>query len=402
MKSAATALLVSTTIFLTVSPALSDQEPKKNLVIEPPRLSTILPLQKIPNPNRLTVFCGVTERCSLREYQARFGVCGLYVLKNGTVRIEMFNNSQTIRCQEDVNGIDKMFGVASVTKSITSTLLAQVLSEKYHPESKRQFERILGRSVGSFLGEDDRKAIETGYAEVKLHNILEMRSGIAWREEAIWPFVSDSRRFDERVREPPRKENLLEFAASYKLNESRVREFRYSALDAAMAIPVAASSTHDKDALAAFERGVWSMIGAKHSARWNVDRNAQPIGPCCFRARIDDLARFGDFVLNKGKGKIPAAWFDLATARTSDRFVGLKDESGGVDASCRLGYGYFWWLRQGRQDFTAYGHGGQFVHIYPKERIVIVQMSDWILTRVSDQARCTALKTHDEIVRQLR
>lgn len=402
MKFAAIALLVATTIFLIVSPALSDQDPRKNLPIEPPPVPLKLPVQKISNPNKLKVFCGLRERCSLREYQTRFGVCGLYILENGTVRIEMFNNSRTIRCQEDVNGIDKMFGVASVAKSITSTLLAQVLAERYHLESKGQFERILRRSVGSFLQDSDRKVVETGYAEVKLHNMLEMRSGIGWREEAIWPFISDSRHFDERVREPPRKEKLLEFAAHYKLKESRVRDFRYSALDAAMAIPVATSSTFDQDALAAFERGVWSMIGAKHSASWNVDRNAQPIGPCCFRARIDDLARFGDFVLNKGKGKIPGTWFDLATARTSDRFIGLKDESGGVDASCRLGYGYFWWLRQGRQDFTAYGHGGQFVHIYPKERIVIVQLSDWILTRVSDQARCVALKTHDEIVRQLR
>ncbi|MBB4229314.1 serine hydrolase [Rhizobium mongolense] len=384
-----------------VHAATSGQEPPKNVTVSPPAAPLKLPVNKIANPGKLQAYCTVEQHCPLREYSTTLGVCGLYVIKNGVVRLEMFNNSANIRCQEEANGIDKMFGIASVTKSITSTLLAQVLAEKYHLRTKAEFESQLQRQVGSFLKPGERKKIERGYATVQVNQLLLMRSDIGWREEASWPFPSDSLRFDDDVREPPRKEKLLEFAAHYKIRRRGALRFNYSALDAAMVMPVAASQVESGHLLKTFERGLWSMIGAKHAARWNVDKDGRPIGSCCFRAKIDDLARFGDFVRQKGKGKIPSAWFELATARTIERFGGLEDESDASDESCILGYGYFWWLRKGRDDFTAYGRDGQFIHIYPKEKVVIVQLSDWSLTKVSHHAKCIALKTHDEIVRQL-
>ncbi|WP_017965514.1 serine hydrolase domain-containing protein [Rhizobium leguminosarum] len=401
MKFAAMLFLILMSPTAGVHAASPDKEPSKNLPVSPPAVSLKLPVNKIANPGKLQAYCTVEQRCPLREYSTKLGVCGLYVIKNGVVRLEMFNNSENIRCQGETNGIDKMFGIASVTKSITSTLLAQVLAEKYHLRTKADFERQLRREVGSFLKSSERKTIEQGYATVRLNQLLLMRSNIGWREEASWPFTSDSRRFDLRVREPPRKEKLLEFATHYKIKRSGVREFNYSALDAAMAIPVAASAVDGGDLLKGFEQGLWSMIGAEHAARWNVDKDSRPIGSCCFRAKIDDLARFGNFVLNRGMGKIPAAWFNLATAPYPSRFVGIDEASDPPDESCRLGYGYFWWLRKGRGDFTAYGRDGQFIHIYPREKVVIVQLSDWSLTRVSSDARCIALKTHDEIVQQL-
>lgn len=37
----------------------------------------------------------------------------------------------------------------------------------------------------------------------------------------------------------------------------------------------------------------------------------------------------------------------------------------------------------------------------PKDKVVIVQLSDWRETKVDGDARCVALKTHDQIVQRL-
>ena len=375
------------------------EEPKKSLRIAPSGHPS--PLQDNgPRLKKFDVWCSLRERCDIKRYVQDMGVCGLYVIKKRTVRVELYNADDI--CDEGKNGIDKGYSVASVAKSFTSTLLGRTLAENYRIHSRAEFEAVLQRNVGSFLTLTDRLNLAEGYSQVKLDDMLLMRSGIPWRE-ANWPaLLSDSVAFDNQVRIPPRKKSLIGFASRYRLARHHEADFNYSALDAAMPIAVAVSLTTERSLLKEFEKGVWGMIGAEHSATWNVDINGDPIGSCCFNARIDDLARFGDFVLNKGRGSIPEAWFGLATAPFPNRFQGLEQETDERDAACELGYGYFWWLRKDRTDYFAYGRYGQFIHIYPKDHVVIIQMSDWYTVPVGDDARCISLKTHDAIVEKLR
>ncbi|MGO6812206.1 hypothetical protein ELI25_29735 (plasmid) [Rhizobium ruizarguesonis] len=52
---------------------------------------------------------------------------------------------------------------------------------------------------------------------------------------------------------------------------------------------------------------------------------------------------------------------------------------------------------QGRRDYTAIGRDGQFVHIYPREHVVIVQISDWKAWTNGDLLECETFKAHDAI-----
>ncbi|RVP48889.1 hypothetical protein [Sinorhizobium medicae] len=82
---------------------------------------------------------------------------------------------------------------------------------------------------------------------------------------------------------------------------------------------VAAEAMLGNERLTEFlEHGIWRAIGAEAPASWGVDKAETAIGPCCFRATVRDLARFGLFVLNKGRNAdgrqiILSAWFDIAT-----------------------------------------------------------------------------------------
>ncbi|MFW8646330.1 hypothetical protein ACOJBO_46315 [Rhizobium beringeri] len=70
--------------------------------------------------------------------------------------------------------------------------------------------------------------------------------------------------------------------------------------------------------------------------------------------------------------------------------------------AARLGYGYYWWLRRDRPDYFAFGRFGQFIHVYPEDDVVIVQLSDWRTVPADKHVRCITLKSHDAIVRRLR
>ncbi|PKA43206.1 hypothetical protein CWR43_14260 [Rhizobium sullae] len=87
------------------------------------------------------------------------GVCALFVIKGRTIRVEMYNEKEI--CGEVANGRNKDYGVASMAKSLTSTLLGQVLAEKYNLRTRSQFEALLERRVGSFLDLSDRMKLAT-------------------------------------------------------------------------------------------------------------------------------------------------------------------------------------------------------------------------------------------------
>ncbi|NEK19901.1 serine hydrolase domain-containing protein [Rhizobium leguminosarum] len=376
------------------------KELKKNLPIHPPlSRSSIEPLQN--HPNGIRVFCTIETRCDLDEFVRKTGVCAFFVIKGRTTRIEEYYGTDT--CEKGKNGPYKDYSVASMAKSLTSTLVGQVLAERYHLRTREQFERIMTRKLGSFLTLPHRMKLADGYAKVSMDDLLSMRSNIQWRESGSPWLLSDEVYYQDQVRVPPRKQNLIGFASRYRLARQPPSQFNYSALDVAMAIAVVKDLSPARPPLKQFEKGIWAMIGAAHEASWNVDIDGDPSGPCCFRARVDDLARFGRFALEKGQGKgVPAAWFDLATAQLKDRFDGLDEESDPADPSCELGYGYYWWLRRDRPDYFAFGRFGQFIHVYPEDDVVIVQLSDWRTVPADKHIRCITLKSHDAVVRKLR
>jgi len=74
---------------------------------------------------------------------------------------------------------------------------------------------------------------------------------------------------------------------------------------------------------------------------------------------LRDYARMGQFVLEGGKGVVPAGWFAESTSPHAD--IGAPG----------YGYGYQWWTYpEGR--FGAQGIFGQSIRIDPKTHTVIV------------------------------
>ena len=396
--------------FLAIAVSVAAVAPvwAKNVDIKPPAIPSVLPVGRQVGDVRYPCGEKASNQCSLEEFMRNARVCALVVVKSGKIRLQRFNQDQSLCGDDDKgrpNGWGKHYGIASVTKSITSTLLGQAIATRYRANSRAEFEAVLGRPVEDFVPQFGEARRKSAYVGVPLGNVLGMRSGVRWSEYGWHGFLSDSMRFSRDVRNNW-KFGVVEFAMKFQLRSlsGYRRPFNYSALDAAVAAAVTEKMIHGK--LTDFlQSGIWSAIGAEKRASWGIDKTGLGIGPCCFRAAVGDLARFGMLVLNKGrdpKGRelIPRAWFEVATQHGPKGVDAIPPGNGSYNRRCPLEYRYFWWLFPGRNDFTAVGRGGKFIHIYPSSDTVIVQISDW--GRNGNYLECESFKAHDAIVNAMK
>ncbi|MBB3318839.1 MULTISPECIES: serine hydrolase [unclassified Rhizobium] len=375
----------------------------KNATIHPPPQSVDLPRgQEIGD---ITYQCDGKgpATCHLADFMTRAKVCALIVVKADAFTFEKYDEEKGF-CRDDEappNGPTKLYGIASVTKSITSTLLGHVLSVKRGARTRADFDAELSQPVVQYIPEL-ANAIPSGYSRATVDQVLRMQSGVWWSEYGWYGFFPGAVLFDKQVR-TGMTESVIDFAHRFILRSGPPRNlFNYSALDAAIAAAVADRMLGETRLTDFFEKGIWASIGAEQRATWGVDNTGLAVGPCCFKATLRDLARFGLFVLNQGRDHsdrqiVPQAWFDLATKPSSDPNNGIAADNKYQKTDCPLNYGYFWWLTKGT-DFTAVGRDGQFIHIYPDSKTVIVQISDWKAWTNGDALECEAFRAHDALV----
>lgn len=341
-----------------------------------------------------------TATCSLSEFMEKARVCALLVIRDRKYRIESFGPSNKF-CEEKGKRNDRkrLYGVASVAKSITSTLLGHAIAVKQGARTRQDFEAALKRPVGYYVS-DLRPFIPSAYADVPLDQVLRMRSGVWWSEYGWKGVFSGAAFFSQQVRQM--HESVPYFARRYVLKALWSPTFNYSALDAAIAAQ-AADDMLDGVRLTKFlETGIWAAIGAESKATWGVDKSGTAIGPCCFKATVGDLARFGLLVLRRGKDRygkeiIPEAWFDIATKSRGD-FDEIPAESRSANANWPMHYGYFWWINPNGTDFTAIGRDGQFIHVFPDSNTVVVQISDWAAWTNGDALEVETFEAHQALV----
>ena len=122
---------------------------------------------------------------------------------------------------------------------------------------------------------------------------------------------------------------------------------------------------------------IWQPMGARTEGYVTVDRNTLARGAGGICITLDDLARFGDLILNKGTVNnlsiIPENWID-DTLNQGNRDAWQKG-----DFSFLLPQGCYRnkWYQTGNQDkcFMAIGIHGQWLFINPATSVVIVKYS---------------------------
>ena len=298
----------------------------------------------------------MSGKCDLDGFLDWQNVCALYVLSGGQPALYR-ERSEKGACKS--NRKRERYGVASITKSVVSLLYGEALSADPALAIDRPAAEALAKVGVAYPRED-----------VTIRDLLQMSSGMKWRdrgpEAAVIRITTSGGAGDPATL----AKSVNAFLPKATFGGRGV--YNYSGFDTTMIGLIADGGQRRLETL--FRTKLWSEIGAGRAARWKADEGGTPAPYCCLQMGPEDLAKIGQWVLDALKqGGARAGW--IRASVTDTRPSRLKCSADGDRKP--VAYGYQWWvppLTDG--GFTAIGKGGQYLHIFPKQNVVIAQLSD--------------------------
>jgi CubicO group peptidase (beta-lactamase class C family) len=305
-------------------------------------------------------------RHSLSDYMARRRTDGLLILKRGEVALERYGIG---------SGPESSRTSFSTAKSMTSTLVGAALHDGAIGSLEECCDFYLPRLRGS------------AYEGVTIRNAMRMCSGVAWKDE------DDARPDGGRLQQAlasRRSGSILDLLRTLPRAQPQGAVFNYSTIESCLlgALVAAATGRPLADYCA---QTIWGPAGMEADGYWLLEsEDGQELGGAGVSARLRDVGRFGQLVLEDGEAfsgrrVLPPGWRDLAGQPDS-----AATAFGQLMPSSRLGYGYQWWaLPHGPTGvhagaFVAIGACGQYIYVNPAEQVVVAIQSAWRQHRDSD------------------
>ena len=240
----------------------------------------------------------------------------------------------------------------------------------------------------------------SGYNGVRIKDVLQMSSGIAFNEDYA-DFHSDINRMGRTFALGTAMDDFVLSLANQRPPGSF---HHYVSMDTQVLGMVLREATGES--LSRYmEKCLWSRLGTEADAFWIIDGNGMELAFGGFNAILRDYARFGLLFLNKGKNFrdqqiLPVQW--IKDSVTPDQ-PHLMPGTGNPASSTPLGYGYQWWLpRTPDGDYCAIGIYGQFIYVHPKYRVVIAKTSAYAdYNRSGDEMEFESLAVFRSIAEQM-
>lgn len=236
----------------------------------------------------------------------------------------------------------------SVTKSITGTVLGVALQQGKIGS--------LNDSVLSYFPE--RPARDPRQAALRLTHLLDMRSGMRWRE-APYDATSDLMRMASSA-------NWLDYILERPMERAPGERFHYSGAAPHLLSAVLSRAT-GQDAHAYARRHLFGPLGISESV-WRKDPQGIANGESGLSLRPRDLAKIGLLYLRNGMWEqrrlLPAAFVQrvLAGAQPHQAAVGQLPSR----------YGSLWWSDPAGPALMASGRHGQHLVMLPRHDLILV------------------------------
>ncbi len=202
-----------------------------------------------------------------------------------------------------------------------------------------------------------------GFEGVTIEHVLQMTSGIDFKESYVNPFGTVAKFYYGR--------QLEQYTLKLKVKRPPGTEWEYVSGDTqllGLLLTRALRAKGDQRTLTEYlNQRLWQPLGMEHTSSWSIDRKKDGIEKafCCINAPARDFAKLGSLYLHKGqwRGKqlLPRAWVETSTLPST--------ANGGVNF-----YRYQWWLPGTPGVFNAEGILGQFIYVDPANDLVIVRL----------------------------
>lgn len=202
---------------------------------------------------------------------------------------------------------------------------------------------------------------ENGFEEVKIKHLLQMTSGLNFKESYVNPF-GDAASFYYGKK-------LKKQVSKMKLETKPGTRFQYVSGSTQILGLILDRALKDKNITQYLQEKVWTPIGMEYGGSWSLDQEEDGLEKtfCCLNARAIDFAKIGRLYLNDGQWGnqqiVSSSWVEESTKADTTE--------GSVDY-----YQYQWWLPTPGKDFMAIGILGQYVYVHPEKDLIIVRLGE--------------------------
>jgi CubicO group peptidase (beta-lactamase class C family) len=286
------------------------------------------------------------------EFRTKCDTCSLdgFLVSHKTVAFLVIRNDSLVY-EKYFKGYSReaMFPSFSVSKSYVSALTGIAIDEGYI--------KSIGQPVTDFIPE----LKSNGFDKVTLKDLLEMRSGIDFKENYSNPFGIMAKYYYGL--------NIKKYTRKIKVVTEPGKVYNYQSANAQIMAMVIERATGKKIS-EYLEEKIWKPLGMEYSGSWNLDskKDDEVKAYCCINGRAVDFAKFGRLYLNNGqwenKAVIPSNWVRESLTVSNDS----KDSQG-------YPYTYFWRVTK-EKDFFAKGILGQYIYVSPGKNTVIVRIGE--------------------------
>lgn len=244
----------------------------------------------------------------------------------------------------------------SMAKSVTSILIGCAIDD--------QLIQSVDEPVTNYIPELKKN----GFDKVTIEHLLQMTSGLRFKESYINPFGDAATFYYGR--------NLRKAIRKMKLQAAPGKQFDYVSGNTQLLGLVLERALKGRSITAYLEAKIWKPLGMEFDASWSLDRKKNGLEKtfCCLNARARDYAKIGRLYLNKGNWNgrqiVSEDWVRRSTA--------IDTANGSA-----WYYQYQWWLPTQTGDFMAQGILGQYIYVHPGKNLIIVRLgksqgkADW-------------------------
>ena len=223
--------------------------------------------------------------------------------------------------------------------------------------------KSLDQRVGEFIPAYD----EGSRKELTIRDVLTMSSGLNWQETYSTPFSPTAKAYYGS--------DINSLMNDLEIIEEPGVTWEYLSGNTQILAMVIESATGQRISDYASDK-IWKHIGARYDALWDLDsENGMEKAYCCFNTNVQDFARFGQLVLNKGiwNGQRIVSEEYLMEATSPKEYLIDKETGDVVDY-----YGFQWWIVNYKGHQIPYMRGilGQYIFSIPDKNAVVVRLGN--------------------------
>ena len=246
---------------------------------------------------------------------------------------------------------DTMSNSYSMAKSFVGTLIGVAIKEGKI--------KSIDQKVCDFLP----NFCEGRNTELTIKDLLTMSSGLNWSENYYNPIGQTAQAYYGS--------DVKGLMMGLKVVATPGKVFKYHSSCSQLLAFIVEEAT-DKTISEYASAKLWSPIGAKHPALWNIDKkDGDEKAFCCINSNARDFARLGKLYMHNGNWN-GLQIIDSSYAKEATSIADLLDEKGNKN----INYGYQFWMTNYKDMHIYYARGllGQYVICIPEKNMIVVRL----------------------------